>query len=492
MLQGETTMLLTLLGAAAAAFQPAPCALPGVAETFEREQQVECGWVSVPRENGGGKRIRLWTARIRATGKSPAPDPILYINGGPGVATVDSILPNLATNESIRLLRKDRDVILFDQRGSGHSEEAMCPGLGESLAAVAAAGLTPAAEQERGRAAFAACAAELRRAGIDLGAYTTDSTVRDIEALRAALGARQWNLWSISYGSLVAMHAMRTHPRTIRSAILNSPYPPNSVTWAEQAVSTAEAYQAIDRSCSRQPACLERFGALMPKLEATLARLEREPIRDGSKIVNGRQFADALWPLAVRSATVRFVPLAIHRAHAGDTGLIRKMVATFAGGGSFGGFAPAQAQAISCHEGGRTRIFHSRARALYPGLAPDRPDDSWDRLCESFRPGFAAPEFFAPVASDIPILLYAGLLDPATPPVDAMHAMRFLAKATLVQVPDAAHDPLGIDACTRGIAAAFLRRPERAPDLSCIATREERPFATEGLDELLAPAKKAQ
>jgi hypothetical protein len=44
---------------------------------------------------------------------------------------------------------------------------------------------------------------------------------------------------------------------------------------------------------------------------------------------------------------VRFVPLAIDRAHKGDTAMIRKMVSMYAGGDSFGGFSPAQALAIS-------------------------------------------------------------------------------------------------------------------------------------------------
>ena len=86
-------MLIGVIAAATAAFQPAPCALPGVSADFERAQNVECGWVAVPRAPGSARTIRLWTARARATGSSPASDPILYVNGGPGIATVDSILP---------------------------------------------------------------------------------------------------------------------------------------------------------------------------------------------------------------------------------------------------------------------------------------------------------------------------------------------------------------------------------------------------------------
>ena len=480
-------MLVAALAAAAGAFQPAPCVLEGVPAGFEQKHGVVCGWVTVAREHGAtdGKAIRLWTARVRATGTDRREDPILYINGGPGVATVDEILPYLDESKTMALLRQGREVILFDQRGSGRSEEALCPDLAKSLNAIERAGLTPADEDSRSRAEYIKCRAALQQKGLDLEAYTTSATVSDIDSIRRAFGIAKWNLAAISYGSLVALHAMRTAPETIRSVILNSPYPPNSVTWAEQASSAAAAYTAIGRECSSQPKCRARFGEIVPKLEATLARLERSPLKDGKNLINGRQFASALWPLAVRSSTVKLVPLAIDRAHSGDNETIKKMVAMFAGGDSFGGFSPEQTFAINCHESGRTTEWFARARALYPSLVSAAPDDGWDNLCEAFRPGFADPSFFAPVASAIPTLIYAGSLDPATPTVDAYQAMRFLTRATLVEVRGAAHGPIVADECTRGIATAFLLDPMAEPDRSCMAKREPIQFATDGLDELL-------
>ena len=483
-------MIAAILATAVSAFQPAPCALGNVPSGLEPKHEVRCGWVAVPlrHDSPNGKSIRMWTARIRATGPNKLDDPILYINGGPGIATVEEIVPYLAESKSMAMLRQGRDVIVFDQRGSGRSEDSLCPDLAKRLNAIEAEGLDPVKEDDRSRAAFATCRAQLQRVGADLEAYTTSATVLDLETLRQAFGVKQWNLLSISYGSLVAMHAMRTWPNSIRSAILNSPYPPNSVSWAEQASSAAAAYTAIDRQCAAQPACFKRFGALVPKLEATLARLERTPLRDGKKVITGRQLAKALWPMAVRSSTVRFVPLAIDRAHSGDAATIKQMVAKYASGDSFGGYSPAQGIAITCHESGRTTEWYARARALYPALVSAAPDDGSDRLCATFRPGFADPSFFAPVASAIPTLIYAGSLDPATPTVDAYQAMRFLTRGTLVEVEGAAHGPMGIDECTRGIAAAFLANPSVQPDRACIAKRAPIQFATMGLDELLKPS----
>lgn len=477
--------MIILAAAALAAFQSAPCSLEGKPASFEKQTHVECGWVAVPRDFDSGKSIKLWVAIIHASGPNKRDDPILYINGGPGIATVDSVLPALPSSASLQALRQERDIILFDQRGSGRSEQALCPNLAEKLGAIANSGLSPALEERRNREAFASCRLQLEKAGIDLRLYTTASTVNDIEALRLVLGVGRWNLLSVSYGGLVAMHTMRTYPATVRSVILNSPYPPNSVTWAEQASSAAAAYQAIDAACAADSACLNRFGNLVEKLEATLERLEKDPLKDDGKTVTGRQFASALWPLAVQSKTVRFVPLAIDRAYAGDASFIKKMVAKFADGDAFGGYSPAQGIAISCFESGRTREWYVRAKAIYPGLVSAAPPDSWDRNCITFRPGFADPEFFAPVSSKIPTLIYAGTLDPAVPIIDAYQAMRFLSNATLVEVVGGSHAPIGVDDCTRGIAVQFLTRPETAPDTSCVSRRVPEPFANDGLDELL-------
>ena len=482
-------MFTTVLAASLGVFQPAPCDLQDLPADFASEHAIECGWVSVPRraDQPQGKSIRLWTARVRASGPARRDDPVLYINGGPGIATVDVLLPAVTQNKALAALRRDRDILIFDQRGSGRSEEALCPDLARELDAIDGKGLSPVEQDAQERAAFVACRAAAERAGFDVDAYTTAATVADMEWLRKAFGVRRWNLLSISYGSLVAMHAMRTTPASIRSVILNSPYPPNSVTWAEQASSAAAAYQAIDRECASQPACRERFGSPLAKLEATLARLDRSPIKDGDTLITGRRFAKALWPVAVRSSTVRYVPLIIERAHAGDETMLRQLVATYAGGGSFGGYSPAQTAAISCHEAGRTVEWYARARKLYPTLVSAAPDDGTDRTCASYRPGFADPSFFAPVASAIPTLLYAGVLDPATPTVDAYQAMRFLERATLVEVEGAAHGPMSLDACTLGIAQAFLADPAKAPDLACLAQRPRIDFASDGLEALFKP-----
>ena len=192
-------MIAALLALATATFQPASCGMD-LPAGFELAHGVQCGWVAVPlrHESADSRSIKLWTARIRATGRAAHDDPILYVNGGPGIATVDTIVPALASSKTFAMLRQGRDVIVFDQRGSGRSEQALCPGLAKRLDAIASGGLAPAVEDVRSIAAYVDCRNEVASTGGDLEAYTTRATVLDLDVLRKAFDVDRWNLWSRS------------------------------------------------------------------------------------------------------------------------------------------------------------------------------------------------------------------------------------------------------------------------------------------------------
>ena len=86
---------------------------------------ARCGWLSVPenREQPTGKQVRLHVAVIPALRLEPAADPLFVLSGGPGQAASDfyiSIAPALAR------IRRDRDIVVVDQRGTGRSNRLDC------------------------------------------------------------------------------------------------------------------------------------------------------------------------------------------------------------------------------------------------------------------------------------------------------------------------------------------------------------------------------
>ena len=64
------------------------------------------------------------------------------------------------------------------------------------------------------------CATELRGKGIDLSAYNTEASADDLDDLRRALGAEKISLFGFSYGTHLALAAVRRHPERIDRVIL--------------------------------------------------------------------------------------------------------------------------------------------------------------------------------------------------------------------------------------------------------------------------------
>lgn len=379
-------------------------------------------------------------------------------------------------------MRAERDLIYFDQRGTGRSEPSFCPELKPTLEALRRQALPAAADLQATRAAYVDCRPKMLAADFDFSAYNSSATVEDAEDLRRALKIAQWNVYCISYGTLIALDYLRRHPASVRAAILDSVYPPNSVHGHEQMTATALAYAALQRACDRQPECAARFPDIKGRLAIATSQLDATPLQtaDGGRIT-GARLRGTLWTLLVSSKMVPWVPLAIDQAAAGDQDAIRGLVTAF---GGFGDYSPGQAMAVNCHDimVGRKAPSTRLARQRYPWLAdPDAIDEADDVLCTAWQPEQAPISFFAPVHSKVPVLLYGGEFDPATPVEDAVLAARHLANATVIEVAGTSHAAMGRDDCTRSIALKFLANPAAAVGLECLAQREPVVFYREGL-----------
>ena len=473
-------------------FEPAACDFKDVDATWPATQHVECGWLHVAQARGAPetRTLKIWTAIARAEKPSGQP-PLLYIHGGPGLGTVDYFFPYFPKSKTWSALRTERDLVFFDQRGTGRSEPAFCPALKPALEALRKQALPPAETLAKSRAAFADCRSKL--VGVDLAALNTTATVEDAEDLRRALKLARWNIYGISYGSLVALEYLRRHPTSVGAAILDSVYPPNSVHGLEQITATALAYAALQRACDRQPDCKSRFPDIVAKLALAASRLDATPViaSDGARIT-GERLRGALWTMLVTSASVPWVPLAIDRAAAGDEPAIRGLVAQYGGFDGFGDYSPGQSLAVNCHDlmVGNQAPSVRLAQQRFPWLVDAAAiADENEVLCKAWQAAHAPAAFFAPVESDVPVLLYGGELDPATPFEDAVLAARRLSHATVVEVAGSSHAAMGRDDCTRSIARGFLASPTRPPDLTCLASRPALTFHLDHLEEHVTSMK---
>lgn len=473
-------------------FEPAPCAFAEVAADWGAQNRVDCGWLHVPESRGrvDSRMLRLWVAIARADAPpGQRAEPLAYVHGGPGFATVDYFFPYFPKSKTWAGMRKERDVVFMDQRGTGRSQPGLCPELKAPLEALELEKPPVAERRQRSDALYDACRERLRADGMDFGAYNTAATAADYEDLRVALGYPAWNLYGISYGTRVVLHALRAHPHGVRSAIVDSLFPTNSEHSAEQYTTTARGLEALQLACNAQPDCAKTYPDIVGQLAQASRWLDAEPVAVPGGRVRGADFVSALWTVMVSSAQAQWVPGLVYRAAARDAAFIRRFNAIHGGVPDFGDYRFAQARTVNCYEihTGDLAPTIRAAAARYPWLVGDDLDPELEnRNCAAWQTERAALSFYAPVGSDHPVLLMAGNLDPATPVSDAVLAARHLRNGYLVLVDGTSHAAMGRDECTRSIAHAFLRDPSRAPDTACLATRPAFVIPVDGVDGFLA------
>jgi pimeloyl-ACP methyl ester carboxylesterase len=257
-------------------FEIAECPFPGGA-WLERER-IECGYLIVPerRDAEGHQTLRVAVSVARSTSGSPKPDPVVFLTGGPGGPSLSGLRSRLA-GRLWRELRAERDLVFLDVRGTGYSEPEFCPELSAALYRLSFEALPEAERRHRSRQAMAECRDRMIASGVDLAAYHSTITARDLADLRVALGYEQWNLYGASYGTRLTLVTMRDAPQGIRSVILEAVIPPNApeqrLTNYDRAISHLFDACAADAGCAADYADLER------RFYAMLGDLERAKLR---------------------------------------------------------------------------------------------------------------------------------------------------------------------------------------------------------------------
>src|SRR5262249_58218476 len=82
-------------------------------------------------------------------------------------------------------------------------------------------------------------------------------------------GIAAWNIYSVSYGTRLALVLMRDHPEGLRAVILDSAYPPEEHFFETRRATIAGAFAAVARACAADAACRQQ----MPDLQGALAQL---------------------------------------------------------------------------------------------------------------------------------------------------------------------------------------------------------------------------
>jgi pimeloyl-ACP methyl ester carboxylesterase len=229
------------------------------------DKTVFCGRVQVPEDHSkpDGKKISLDFAILKSHSLYPERDPVVYLQGGPGASAMVQI-PLLA--QTFEPFRKTRDVVFWDQRSAGLSGQSVkCfNALASNAAKIAKKEYTTTAIDGSNVAnnTIADCLREIEAAGIDISKYNTTENAKDIPTIIKTLGYESYNLYGISYGTKLALEAMRVAPEGIRSVIIDGVAPPWIKLYDTFAQKVSEPIEHVVEQCKADETCNSTFPEL--------------------------------------------------------------------------------------------------------------------------------------------------------------------------------------------------------------------------------------
>jgi pimeloyl-ACP methyl ester carboxylesterase len=299
-------LVLSLLPHAAAA--PSPhSAITWVDCPSTVPDGVECGRLDVPVDwalPDDPRRASIAFAVHRATGKRIGT--YTFNPGGPGVGGVD-VLQTLLTGGVFgpsgalpAAIRRSFDIVAWDPRGVDGSTPQLqgCDGTATYGELPQAGPVDWTAVATTYANSMATALQDCLAANPDVAPFLgTYYVIRDLEALREALGVRQWTYNGVSYGTTVGLAYARQYPSRIRALVLDGVAPTNQ-SQLEQASTMAWAWvTALRVFAGTYPAGFSaKVNRVVSALDEGPLELRGEPYpRFASEIFGLDLFIATLW-----------------------------------------------------------------------------------------------------------------------------------------------------------------------------------------------------
>lgn len=513
---GAATTLTFLTGAAYAVapnssqLEKRPCRFDQV-----RLRKVECYWLVAPlrRDVQTDKvvRIPVTVFRARQTRKGKpvkVGEPVILISGGPG-GRIGAVAANYKHWRRVLKVARwigDRDLILFEQRG--------VPSTKPQLHCLEQRDLrgNPITEARYVKAMLACHYRLIRGRQIDLAGFTTQEIVSDMIDIRRLLRIPKWTLWGGSYGSLLALEALRRDDSAVRAVVISGILPPHT---AHNPLSRQIEVRAVRRmiaACRAQRKCARAFPQLEKLMFRAINRLRRSPIRTavvGADHLGGhfyeiddKMLMNAMFGMLYSRRLIRYMPM-LFKSTLGDVD--RRYVDSLAAGADasyyrsssslallfavdcndriiIGAEAPGMAMGtghpsvVPVKVSVRKRLRFSKFYRPFQAHMKRRLDVDL-KLCRIWRATEASTVNPEPVRSKVPVLLINGYLDPVTPPENAYEAAKYLPNSHVFILRHASHSA-ELTKCGVKIKRAFIRNPGRRPKAACIAKMKPIKFIT--------------
>ena len=429
-----------------------------------------CAHLTVPLDPSGAVQGTITLAiRRHLAPVGGARSAVIALAGGPGQAAIP-FAPYFL--EGLGSVLSTRDLIVFDQRGTGRSHPLSChafehPGGFHSIGAL-----------------VGTCGTQL---GAERAFYTTPDTVADIEAIRVAGGYEKLVLYGTSYGTKVALQYAQDHPEHVEALILDSVVTPNGPDTLDRP--TLAAVPRILRQLCAFHDCSHITRNPVGDLARLVRRMRRGP-------VSGRLIGPRGHPRKVRISSEDLLEIllagdfdpilraefiaAVHAADGGDNAALARLLGRASSGAeaeSSGGIDIPLYYATTCEEqdfpwsrgvSAAQRLEQARAQldalpahTFAPFTAADAFGFSDLGACAFWPFATPAPPVDDAPLPDVPTLILSGADDLRTPTSGARAVAAQIPDAHVLVVPNTGHSVLGTeptDCARRGLQALFAGR----------------------------------
>ncbi len=411
-------------------------------ESGDKKTAAFRGSLTVPenRNAPNSRMIKIRYVRFPATGENKG-NPIIYLSGGPGGSGISTA--KYRRFDMFMALRAYGDVIALDQRGIKASEE--LPNCTSDIKISYTVNISDGNHAKAQREAFKQCLAFWKDKGVDVAGYNTVQNAKDIDDLRKHLGAEKVTLWGISYGSHLALTALKEIEHAIDKVIIASAEGLNQTV--KQPARTDAYFSRVQAAINTQPSAKAQLPNIKELMRRVHDKLDKNPkiltltLKNGSShslLFQRRDMQKTASYMVSDPKRVAMLLGLYHEIDKGNFAPLAKLLSRY--------HSPDEAiefhamSTLTDYASGMTaekklQILHQAKTSLLK-----------DNLNSSFHIDGVAPEldlgdaFRSKPTSAVPLLLLSGTLDGRTYIESQLEAVSNMPNVTPITVKNAGHN----------------------------------------------------
>ncbi len=463
------------------------CSLKGQNISFEKTESfypnskvlqkdnIIWGYLNVPEnwEDSESSTIKIAFSVLKSFSAESDANAVVFIQGGPGASGIQNIW-----SWSGHPLRKKNDIILFDLRGTGHSEPRLCPDLGKKLLEILAKNQSKEEDEKQKTTVALSCKQDLLNREIDIEAYHSLSIAKDLNALKTQLGYVDWNVYGVSYGTYIAQVYASNYPNDIKTLTLDSSIADISTYYSQNTSNYMSSLSRVFKKCENNEECNSIYPNLEEVYYKTIEDLEKSPITvsvDKDLIeseefnYNSEDFKIAIQQALYNKQLIEVIPLLIYQFKDRNVDALGNLVTAFS---SLLGLDYGVYYCVSCNETlpNNEIVAYQKDASQYKNLQGGVSFYKSDyEVCEKWnlnrQDSIKHHDLSKLAGLSSPVLIFSGEYDPITPASNGEKIAKKFKNVSTILGSTYGHVP-GFTRIGNQAAETFINNPNQKPDLN--------------------------